>query len=988
MPAQIRSGISPMLEDSNMTTMRESLLVSIREEMERFWQAKSNSQNENSNGDKGKISLISIHLYDIALMWHRQYVRFLGNTLTWPMYRNAILKRFGLAYDDPLVKIKKLKQNCWQVFIVEVIVGNEEPNREQEIEECLGEEIVWEKEPVNEEIVSPQISLNALNGINNYQTIRIQWKEQLSGIPFYQNLKIILTSLPPNRTHDHKISLKTGTQPINVRPYRHPPTQKDAIEVMVKELLDAGVIRHSQSSFAAPIVMVKKKDGSWRMCIDYRQLNKQTIKDKFPIPIIEELIDELHGSVIFSKLDLRSGYHQIRMFEDDIAKTAFKTHEGHYEFLVMPFGLTNAPSTFQALMNEVFRQFLRRFTLVFFDDILVYSSTKETHAEHLKQVLQTMRMHKLYAKRSKCVFGADHVEYLGHIITSEGVATDPTKIEAMKSWPTPKTLKQLRGFLGLTGYYRRFIRDYAIISQPLTALLKKNAFKWDDKAQDAFEELKKAMVHAPVLQMPDFEATFIVETDASGLGIGAVLQQNGHPIAFMSKTLAAKHHSLSTYEKEFLAVIQALNKWRGYLLDRHFIIKTDHFSLKYLMDQRFSTPAQLKWLPKLMGFDYEIVYKKGCENVAADALSRLPNTGELLQINVVSLSADLYQKIVEGWEKDKKLQEIVSKLQQDGNSVKHYEWSTHQLMRKGKLVVGDDLQLKQELFKCFHESSQGGHSGVQATLKRISAQVYWKKMKKEVKEWGSRKNCVVCQRFKPELVQSPGLLQPLPIPERVWTHISMDFIDGLPMSKAKGIGAMGSFGRILVQHLFHASIKTTPYQVLYGQAPPAHVTYNAGDSANESVDRSLVAREAVIQLLKFHLLSAQDKMKAMTDRKRTERVFGIDDLVLLKLQPYKQSTLRQHKHHKLAPKYYGPFKIIARIGEGSVSQVSVTLLQCDSVGVIALEPVVVLDRRMAKRENVAAVYVLIQWSNEGVNDATWELYDDIAERFPHFDLNA
>ncbi|GJZ05359.1 retrotransposon-related protein [Tanacetum coccineum] len=1117
MPAQIRSGISPMLEDSNMTTMRESFLVSMREEMERFWQAKLNSQNENSNGgmmqrqnngdqrtmqfsrlakveflkfggedirgwmfrceqfftieqtaDEGKISLISIHLYDIALVWHRKYVRFMGNTFTWPMYRDAILKRFGLAYDDPLAKIKKLKQTgneffiaglqseielavrmfkptslaelyrlcklqesqlnvgeqkgkmpllptpSGQVFLLEVIVGNEEPNREQEIEKCLEEEIVWEKEPVNEEIVSPQISLNALNGINNYQTMRvngwvgetftttvmilplggcemvlgIQWLATLveratewdSLLSEFEDVFSIPTSLPPNRTHDHKIPLKTGTQPINVRPYRHPPTQNDAIKVMVKELLDAGVIRHSQSSFVATIVMVKKEDGSWRM----------------------------------------SGYHQIRMFKDDIAKTAFKTHEGHYEFLVMPFGLTNAPSTFQALMNE------------------------------------------LYAKRSKCVFGADHVEYLGHIITSEGVATDPTKIEAMKSWPTPKTLKQLRGFLGLTGYYRRFIRDYAIISQPLTALLKKNAFKWDDKAQDAFEELKKAMVHAPVLQMPDFEATFIVETDASGLGIGAVLQQNGHPIAFMSKTLAAKHHSLSTYEKEFLAVIQALNKWR------------------------------------------------------ADALSRLANTGEILQINVVSLSADLYQKIVEGWEKDKKLQEIVSKLQQDGNSVKHYEWSTHQLMRKGKLVVGDDLQLKQELFKCFHESSQGGHSGVQATLKRISAQVYWKKMKKEVKEWV--RTCVVCQRFKPELVQSPGLLQPLPIPERVWTHISMDFIDGLPMSKGKSVllvvvDRLSKYGHFIplthpysaltvaqafldnvyklhglpkvivsdrdtiffsrfwselfkmlqvglhmsttyhpqtdgqtevvnrcvecylrcmtgdkpkewVQWVplaeywyntsFHTSIKTTPYQVLYGQAPPAHVTYTAGDSANESVDRSLVAREAVIQLLKFHLLRAQDRMKAMADRKRTERVFGIDDLVLLKLQPYRQSTLRQHKHHKLAPKYYGPFKIIARIGEvaykldlpvtsqihpvfhvsqlkqfkGSVSQVSVTLPQCDSVGVIALEPVAVLDRRMAKRGNVAAVYVLIQWSNEGVNDATWELYDDIAERFPHFDLNA
>ncbi|GKA64018.1 putative mitochondrial protein, partial [Tanacetum coccineum] len=207
------------------------------------------------------------------------------------------------------------------------------------------------------------------------------------------------TTLPPYRTHDHKIPIKEDTQPINIRPYRNPITQKDAIELMVIELLDSGVIRHSQSSFASLIVMAKKKNGSWRMRIDYKQLNKHTIKDKFLIPIIEELTDELHGSVIFSKLDLRYGYHQIRLYKDEIAKTAFKTHEGHYEFFVMPFGLTNTPSTFQSLMNELFRQYLRRFTSFFFDHYLVYNPTMEIHEEHLRAVLQTMRLHKLYEKK-------------------------------------------------------------------------------------------------------------------------------------------------------------------------------------------------------------------------------------------------------------------------------------------------------------------------------------------------------------------------------------------------------------------------------------------------------------------------------------------------------------------------------------------------------------------------------------------------------------
>ena len=253
----------------------------------------------------------------------------------------------------------------------------------------------------------------------------------------------------------------------------------------------------------------------------------------------------------------------------------------------------------------------------------MYSTSLEEHVQQLRIILETMRSNQIFSKQSKCVFGVEQVEYLGHVISSKGVATDPQKIQAMVDWPIPKNLKQLRGFLGLTGYYRRFIKGYAVISSPLTALLKKNAFGWDGIAQVAFERLKNAMVNAPVLKLPDFNEVFIVETDASGVGIGAVLQQQGHPIAFLSKTLAPKHQMLSTYEKEFLAVLQALDKWRGYLLDRHFVIKTDHFSLKYLLDQRITTPTQMKWLPKLMGYDYEIMYKKGSENVVVDALSKL-----------------------------------------------------------------------------------------------------------------------------------------------------------------------------------------------------------------------------------------------------------------------------------------------------------------------------------------------------------------------------
>ena len=307
------------------------------------------------------------------------------------------------------------------------------------------------------------------------------------------------------------------------------------------------------------MIFVDKKDGSQRMCVDYRSLNEVTIKNKYPLPRIDDLFDQLRGAHVFSKIDLRSGYHQLKIRNSDIPKTAFTTRYGLYEYTVMSFGLTNAPAYFMYLMNKVFMEFLDKFVVVFIDDILIFSKTEEDHAEHIRMVLQKLREHKLYAKRSKCEFWLKEVSFLGHVVSNGGIAVDPGKVQDVLNWKPPTTVSEIRSFLGLAGYYRRFIEGFSKLAKPMTALLEKNAkYVWSDKCQANFEELKKRLTTAPVLILPDLNKNFSIYCDASRLGLGCVLMQEGRVVAYASRQLRKHELNYPTHDLELAAVVHAL----------------------------------------------------------------------------------------------------------------------------------------------------------------------------------------------------------------------------------------------------------------------------------------------------------------------------------------------------------------------------------------------------------------------------------------------
>ena len=527
--------------------------------------------------------------------------------------------------------------------------------------------------------------------------------------------------LPPRRPIDHNIELLPGAKPPAQVPYRMARAELLELRKQLKELLDSSMIQPSRAPFGAPVLFQKKHDRSLCMCVDYRALNKVTIKNKYPIPLAAELFDILAKAWYFTKLDLRSGYWQVRITEGDEAKTTCVTRYGSYEFLVMSFGLTNAPTTFCNLMNDVLFDYLDAFVVVYIDDIVVYNQTLNEHKMHLKKVFQWLREHKLYVKPEKCEFAREQITFLGHKISEGQIQMDERKVQAVIDWPTPTKVTELRSFLGLANYYRRFIKGYSKIVSPLTDLLKKDrAWDWDIECQMAFESLKQAISKEPVLQLPNLDLPFEVQTDALDKALGGVLVQEGHPVAFESRKLNGEEQRYSTHEKYMTAVVHCLQQWRHYLLGGIFTVVTDNVANTFFKTQKKLSARQARWQEFLVEFNFQWLHRPRRHNIVADALSQKEAVAYIMTLSKVI--SDFNERIKKAAGLDVGYEKLRQQVR-NGEIRKYWLGSDLLVFKGGRLyvLVGG---LQRELLKETHDSKWAGHPGVEWTMALLSRSYY------------------------------------------------------------------------------------------------------------------------------------------------------------------------------------------------------------------------------------------------------------------------
>ena len=558
----------------------------------------------------------------------------------------------------------------------------------------------------------------------------------------------------------------TEGRPIRQPVRRVPAALQEVVETEVRNMLQLGVVRPSHSPWSSPIVMVRKKDGSWRFCVDFRKLNAVTHRDAYPLPRIDATLDTLHGAKLFTTLDLASGYWQVEVKEEDKEKTAFSTPQGHFEFNKMPFGLTNAPATFQRLMECILAGLTGDECLIYIDDIVVFSRTFLEHLQRLRRVFQRLRDASLRLKPPKCKFARKEVHYLGHIVSAEGVRTDPDKTKAVKEYPIPHDVKQLRQFLGLTNYYRRFIKDYSLLATPLFHLTRKTAkgFLWSSSCQQAFETLKQKLVTPPILAYPDFTRPFILQTDASDQAIGAVLSQERegqeHVISYWSRRLDKSERNYSTIEREALAAISALKEFYPYVYGFPCRLVTDHNPLTALKGLKDVGGRLSRWMLFLQQFALEVVYKPGKQHTNADSLSRVPS--DMVSVAAIAPSDSTGTMITATAQaQDPALTKVIKLLAQnkplhssdvapgltraylkDGLLCREFNDSTTKTNHV-QLVV--PAGLRETILTYLH--NQSGHLGIRKTMEKVKARYYWPGYELDIEKWV--RECVECQRRNP-----------------------------------------------------------------------------------------------------------------------------------------------------------------------------------------------------------------------------------------------
>lgn len=627
--------------------------------------------------------------------------------------------------------------------------------------------------------------------------------------------------MPISRPWDHAIDLKPGFVPRDCKIIPLSPGERQEMDKFVDENLAKGYIRPSKSPMASPVFFVKKKDGTLRPVQDYRYLNEGTVKNVYPLPLISDLLDKLKDAQYFSKLDVRAGYNNVRIKEGDQWKAAFKTSRGLFEPTVMFFGLCNAPATFQAMMNDLFRDYLAEgWLVIYMDDILLFAKTKEELQKQTRLVVQRLKEHDLYLKGEKCEFDKQEVEFLGAVIQPGRLAMDPVKLEGLKEWQTPRTVKDVQSFLGFANFYRRFIRGYADIAKPLNNLTcKGKTWDWTPDCEQAFQALKQQFLEAPILVMPDPTKPFQIECDASKVATGAVLRQKGednlwHPCAYLSKAFTATERNYQIYDRELLAIIRAFEAWRHYLngTEQPVEVLSDHKNLTYFRSAQKLNRRQARWSLFLSQFNYRLVHQPGRTLAQADTLSRRSDhdTGAHDNEDLVMLPDELFTKAVhvelqerirETVSRDKTVMESINNawhLKKEPLIGKKEDWKMDEgiVLFKDKVYIPPDDNLRREIVKNHHDPPIMGHPGIQKTYKLVAREYWWPGMHHFITQFV--KGCAICQTAKINTYPTnPGMM---PIPHQgnpcPFSTITMDYVDML--GQALTAGSRGVTGVLVV----------------------------------------------------------------------------------------------------------------------------------------------------------------------------------------------